>query len=54
MRPEVKDIYALGNYVIWVTPSGKALIIDLNAGLETLPAADIARLFVAPAKSEKK
>jgi Ca-activated chloride channel family protein len=53
-HPEVKDVYKLGNYVIWVTPSGKALIIDLNAGLETMPNADIDRLFVAPAKSEKK
>jgi Ca-activated chloride channel family protein len=46
----VKDIYALGNYLVWVTPSGKALIIDAGAGLETLPDADIDRLFVAPAK----
>ncbi|MSU80123.1 MAG: VWA domain-containing protein [Gemmataceae bacterium] len=49
-HPEVKDVYQLGNYVIWVTPSGKALIIDLNHGAETLPDADIDRLFVAPTK----
>jgi Ca-activated chloride channel family protein len=53
-HPQVKDVYQLGNYVIWVTPSGKALIIDRGAGLEELPNADIDRLFVAPAKSEKK
>jgi len=46
----VKDVYALGNYLIWVTPSGKALIIDAGAGLETMPDADIDRLFVAPTK----
>ena len=53
-HPEVKDVYALGNYVIWVTPSGKALIIDRNAGREELPNADVDALFVVPAKSEKK
>ena len=52
-HPEVKDVYSLGNYIIWVTPSGKALIIDQGHGLETMPDADIDRLFVAPAKSEK-
>ena len=50
LHPEVKDVYQLGNYVIWVTPSGKALIIDRGAGVETLSDADINRLFVAPAK----
>jgi Ca-activated chloride channel family protein len=49
-HPEVKDVYTLGNYVIWVTPSGKALIIDRGAGLETMPNADIDHLFTAPAK----
>lgn len=49
-HPEVKDVYQLGNYVIWVTPSGKALIIDANNGAETLPVAAIDALFVAPAK----
>jgi Ca-activated chloride channel family protein len=53
-RPEVKDVYALGNYVIWVTPSGKALIIDRNAGQEEIEPAAIDRLFTAPAKTEKK
>jgi Ca-activated chloride channel family protein len=51
-HPEVKDVYALGNYLVWVTPSGKALIIDAGAGQETLPDADIDRLFVAPAKKK--
>lgn len=52
-HPEVKDAFQLGNYVIWITPSGKALIIDAGAGLETLPDADIDRLFVAPTPSKK-
>ncbi len=49
-HPEVKDVYQLGNYVIWVTPSGKALVIDANAGAETMSDADIDRLFVAAPK----
>jgi Ca-activated chloride channel homolog len=49
MHPEVKDVYALGNYLIWVTPSGKALIVDQNHGLETMDNAAIDALFVAPA-----
>lgn len=51
-HPQVKDVYTLGNYLIWVTPSGKALIIDAANGAETLPVADIDRLFVAPAKKK--
>jgi Ca-activated chloride channel family protein len=49
-HPEVKDVLLLGNYIIWVTPSGKALIIDQGNGLETMPDGDIDRLFVAAAK----
>lgn len=49
-HPLVKDVYTLGNYVIWVTPSGKALIIDANNGAETMPDAAIDALFVVPAK----
>jgi Ca-activated chloride channel family protein len=49
-QPQVRDVYRLGNYLVWVTPSGKALIVDQNAGLEELPDADIDRLFVAAKK----
>ncbi len=53
-RPEIRDVFLLGNYVVWVTPSGKALIIDRGAGLEEMADADIDRLFVTPAKNQKK
>jgi len=49
-HPQVKDVYTLGNYLIWVTPSGKALIVDATSGAETLEDAAIDRLFVAPSK----
>ena len=53
-RPEMKDVFQLGNYLVWVTPSGKALIIDRGAGLEAISDADIDRLFTATAKTPKK
>ncbi len=49
-HPQVRDVYRLGNYVVWVTPSGQALIIDQNAGREELPDAEIDRLFMAAKK----
>jgi Ca-activated chloride channel family protein len=49
-HPQVKDVYLLGNYVIWVTPSGKALVIDANAGAETMENVAIDALFVVPTK----
>ena len=35
-QPEVKDVFQLGNHLVWVTPSGTALIIDTNDGKEKL------------------
>ena len=43
---EVKDVFQLGNYVVWVTPSGTVLAIDANNGHERLTGKDIDRLFV--------
>jgi Ca-activated chloride channel family protein len=47
LHPEVKDVYRLGNHVVWVTPSGTALVIDTNDGKETLKDAEINKLFAA-------
>lgn len=53
-RPEMKEVLALGNYLVWVSPSGTALIVDRNDGQETLTDAAIDNLFVAaPAKTKK-
>lgn len=46
-QPGMKDVYRLGNYVVWVAPNGSALVIDPNDGNETLPDADIDALFAA-------
>jgi Ca-activated chloride channel family protein len=47
-HPQVKDVFRLGNHLVWVTPSNTALVIDLNDGQEKLTDAEIDRLFVAP------
>jgi Ca-activated chloride channel family protein len=47
-HPKMREVFQLGNWVVWVTPSGTALIIDRGSGREEMPDADIDRLFVAP------
>jgi Ca-activated chloride channel family protein len=49
LKPEMKDVFRLGNHIIWVTPSGTALVIDTSEGKEKLTDAEIEKLFV-PAK----
>jgi len=44
-HPGVKDVYRLGNHVVWVTPSGTALVIDTTDGKEKLDDAEIDALF---------
>jgi Ca-activated chloride channel family protein len=49
-HPNVRQVFQLGNYVVWVTPSNTALVIDANDGAQEMSDADIDRLFVAPKK----
>ena len=46
-QPKVKDVFLLGNYVVWVTPSGDVLVIDGKNGKEELSDKEIDALFVA-------
>jgi Ca-activated chloride channel family protein len=46
-QPKVKEVFQLGNYLVWVTPSGTALVIDANDGKEKLADDEIDQLFVA-------
>ena len=46
----MREVFQLGNHLVWVTPSGTALIIDQNDGREEMSDADIDRLFVAGPK----
>jgi Ca-activated chloride channel homolog len=44
-HPEMKEVFRLGNFVVWITPSGTALVIDQNNGKEKMEEAEIAALF---------
>jgi Ca-activated chloride channel family protein len=46
-HPEIKPVLQLGNYLVWVAPSGTALIIDANDGKKELTDAEIDKLFEA-------
>lgn len=45
-QPHMKDVLALGNYVVWIAPSGTALVIDADHGKEQLSGREIDTLFV--------
>jgi Ca-activated chloride channel family protein len=46
-QPQVKDVFRLGNHVLWVTPSQTALVIDTSEGKDDLTDAEIDELFRA-------
>jgi Ca-activated chloride channel family protein len=46
-QPQVKEVYKLGNQLVWVTPNRSALIIDTNDGKEKLSDDEIDKLFAA-------
>ena len=48
-RPELRKVFTIGNHVVWVSPSGTALIIDPENGADELTDAAIEVLFVAAA-----
>lgn len=43
----VRDVFRLGNHVVWVAPNGTALVIDSSEGKEKLSDDEIDQLFVA-------
>jgi Ca-activated chloride channel family protein len=44
-HPKIKEVFQLGNYLVWVAPSGTALVIDVNDGKKELSDAEIDKLF---------
>jgi len=46
-RPELRRVYGLGNHLVWITPSGTALVVDGNSGKDKLTEAEVNKLFVA-------
>jgi Ca-activated chloride channel family protein len=47
LQPKMKDVYRLGNHLVWMTPNGTALVIDTSEGKEKLGDEEINKLFVA-------
>ncbi|CAN5284195.1 hypothetical protein BH11PLA2_BH11PLA2_10200 [soil metagenome] len=43
----LKDVFRLGNNILWITPSGTALVIDPTEGKSDISDDEIAKLFVA-------
>jgi Ca-activated chloride channel family protein len=46
-RPKLRDVFKLGNHLVWVAPSGTALVIDTSTGKDKLSEDEIAKLFAA-------
>ncbi len=46
-QPEMKDVFRVGNHLVWIAPSGTALVIDSSDGVEKLEDAEIDGLFAA-------
>jgi Ca-activated chloride channel family protein len=53
LHPQVRDVYKLGNHLVWVTPSNTALVIDASNGVAHLSDTAIAELFTAPRPKKK-
>jgi Ca-activated chloride channel family protein len=49
-HPELKDVFRLGNHLVWVAPSGTALVIDAKNGKDKLSDEEIDKLFAAKKK----
>jgi Ca-activated chloride channel family protein len=46
-QPQVKEVFKLGNQLVWVTPNRTALVVDINDGKDKLTDEEIDKLFVA-------
>ncbi len=46
-QPKLKEVFLLGNHLVWVAPNGTALVIDMTKGKDRLSDDEIDKLFVA-------
>lgn len=44
-RPEMKEVFQLGSSLVWIAPSGTAIVIDPKTGKEEITDEEISRLF---------
>jgi Ca-activated chloride channel family protein len=47
LQPRMKDVFRLGNHLVWVAPGGQALVVDTQDGKEKMSDEEINKLFVA-------
>jgi Ca-activated chloride channel family protein len=50
LHPKVKEVFKLGNHLVWVAPNGAALVLDTNDGKEKMKDEEINKLFIAKKK----
>ena len=53
-KPKMKDVYRLGNHLVFVTPSQTALVIDANDGKDKLRGRRDRGSLRSPKAEEKK
>ena len=46
-QPQMKEVFQLGNHIVWITPNGTGLVIDTTDGQERISDKDIAMLFAS-------
>jgi Ca-activated chloride channel family protein len=46
-HPKMKEVFQLGNHLVWIAPNGTALVIDTSDGKDNLGDEEIDKLFVA-------
>jgi Ca-activated chloride channel family protein len=46
-QPQMRDVFRLGNHVVWIAPNGTGLIIDARDGKDKLSDEEIDKLFIA-------
>ncbi|HMF15348.1 MAG TPA: hypothetical protein VKE94_23700, partial [Gemmataceae bacterium] len=46
-QPKLKEVFKLGNYLVWVAPGDIALVIDTTKGKDKLSDDEIDKLFAA-------
>jgi Ca-activated chloride channel family protein len=46
-QPQMRNVFRLGNHVVWIAPNGTGLIIDTTDGKEKISDSEIAMLFAA-------
>ena len=46
-QPQMKDVFKLGNHVLWIAPNGTALVIDSEDGKDRITDREIDMLFAS-------